>query len=66
MAEMKKIKLTAQKRKNDGRKRRAKLLAEFNRTGWTLVKLADKHGVTRARMGQLIAQAKKDTSLPVV
>lgn len=53
MAEMKKIKLAAQKR-------RAKLLDELNRRNWTISKLADKHGVTRARMGQLIAKAKID------
>lgn len=53
MAEMKKIKLAAQKR-------RAKLLDELNRRKWTISKLADKHGVTRARMGQLIALAKLD------
>lgn len=53
MAEMKKIKQAAQKR-------RAKLLAEHKRTGWTVTKLALKYGMTRARMGQLLIQAKKD------
>ena len=57
MAEMKKIKLAAQKR-------RAKLLAEFKRTGWTVTKLALKYGMTRARMGQLLIQAKKDIESP--
>ena len=45
---------------SDAKKRRAKLLAEFERTGWTVQKLADKHGMTRARMGQLLDKARGD------
>lgn len=45
---------------SDARKRRAKLLAEYERTGWTVQKLADKHGMTRARMGQLLKKAKEE------
>jgi hypothetical protein len=53
MAEMKEIKIAA-------RKRRAKLLDELNRKQWTVTKLALHHGVTPARMGQLIKKAKDE------
>ena len=51
MAEMLKIKMVA-------KNRRAKYLAEFNRLGWTVTKFATKHGITRARMSQLLLKAK--------
>lgn len=54
--EMKKIKLVAQKR-------RARLLAEYQRSGWTVTKLAAKHGVSRARMTQILIQARKENEL---
>jgi DNA-binding MarR family transcriptional regulator len=43
-------------------KKRAKLLAQFNRMpeGSTITELAEKHGVTRARMSQLIIKAKDE------
>ena len=53
MAEMLKIKQAAQKR-------RAKYLAEFKRLGWTITKFATRHGMTRARMSQLILKAKEE------
>lgn len=46
--------------KEIARKRRQKYLSEFTRTGWTLTKLAEKHGMSAARMGKLIKQARKD------
>ena len=55
MAEMLKIKMVA-------KKRRAKYLAEFNRLGWTVTKFATKHGITRARMSQLIMKAKEENA----
>ena len=47
------------------KKRRAKLLKAFNRlqgtkAGMTISKFADKHGVTRQRMGQLLQMAEYD------
>lgn len=54
--EMKKIKRVAQKR-------RARLLAEHLRTRWTVTKLAEKHGVSRARMTQILIQARKEDAL---
>jgi len=45
------------------KKRRAKLLDEFNRSGWTKSKLARKHGMTPARMGQLLKKAIDDLSV---
>lgn len=57
MAEMKKIKLDAQKR-------RARLLAELLRTGWTITKLAEKRGMSRARMSQLINKAIDEQAFP--
>jgi hypothetical protein len=53
MAEMKQIKAEA-------KKRRAKLLAEFNRKDLTVTKFAERHGVTRARMSQLLLQARAE------
>lgn len=44
------------------KKRRAKLLEEYRRLGWTKSKLAAKHGMSSARMGQLLKQAENDTS----
>lgn len=44
----------------DAQKRRAKLLAEFERREWTTQKMADKHGMTRARMQQLLKKAKEE------
>jgi len=49
--EMLEIKKTAQKR-------RAKLLAEKERTGWTNAKLAIKHGVTGARISKMLSKAR--------
>lgn len=51
MVEMIKIKC-------DAKKRRAKFLAELERTGWTIAKLASKHGMTRSRMSQIICRAR--------
>jgi excinuclease UvrABC nuclease subunit len=53
MAKMKAIKEVA-------RKRRAALLKEFNKLNATVTDFAELHGVTRARMGQLLKQAKTD------
>lgn len=41
-------------------KRRAKFLAEKKRTGWTATKLALKYKMSRARMSQLLIQAKTE------
>jgi hypothetical protein len=57
MAEMKVIKIKA-------RKRRAKFLAEFTRKGWTTTKFAALHGMTRARMSQILVKAKAEHELP--
>ena len=59
MAEMKHIKLQAQKR-------RAKLLADITRLGWTVTKFADKHGVTRARMSKQLIMARKERAAVVM
>jgi DNA-binding transcriptional regulator LsrR (DeoR family) len=42
------------------KKRRAKLLAEFTRLGWTQTKFAAKHKLTRSRIGQMLKQAKEE------
>lgn len=42
----------------DAKKRRAKFLAEFTRTGWTVQKMADKYGMTRSRMSWMLNKAK--------
>ena len=44
--------------KKTAQKRRAKLLAEKERTGWTNAKLAIKHGMTGARMSKLLKVAR--------
>ena len=44
------------------KKRRAKLLAEFNRLKWTQTKFAKKHNISIARMWQLLKQAKKEAA----
>jgi len=44
----------------DAQKRRARLLAEKERTGWTVAKLALKHKMSRARMSQLLLKAAED------
>lgn len=44
----------------DAKKRRAKLLAEFEASGMTLVKFGKKHKLTGERMGQLINKAKNE------
>ncbi len=53
MAEMKLIIAAA-------KKRRAKYLKEFTRLGWTVTKYAESKGCTRARMSQLLLQAKAE------
>lgn len=53
MAEMKQI-------KSEAKKRRAKLLAEFDRKDWTITKFAEKHGVTRARMSKQLIKARME------
>ena len=49
------------------RKRRAKLLAEFNRLNkvkplGAKSRMAEKHGLTRARIGKLLEQAEKENA----
>jgi predicted 3-demethylubiquinone-9 3-methyltransferase (glyoxalase superfamily) len=44
------------------RKRRAKLLAEQRRTGWTATKLGHKYKVTPQRMSQLLRMAATETN----
>ena len=44
----------------EAKKRRAKYLAEQKKTGCTTTKLAIKYKMTRARMSQLLKQAKED------
>lgn len=46
--------------KKSAKKRRAKLLSEKERTGWTNAKLAIKHGITSARMSKLLIKARCD------
>lgn len=50
--------------KAEGRKRRAQFLAEFLALGpeGTITELAEKHKMTRARMSQIIIQAKAEAS----
>lgn len=48
--------------KKVARKRRAKLLAEKERTGWTNAKLAIKHGMTGARMSKLLLMAREESN----
>ena len=47
------------------KKRRAKYLAEFLRTGWTKAKMGKKHGISPERMRQLLAKAKIENSSPL-
>ena len=42
------------------KKRRTKYLEEYERTGWTIAKLAKKHNVSPARMAQLLTKAQYD------
>lgn len=46
--------------KKEAKKRRAKLLAEKERTGWTNAKLALKYGITSARMSKLLIKAREE------
>jgi hypothetical protein len=48
--------------KTEAKKKRAKLLAYFNKMppGYTITELADKHGVSRQRMHKLIMMARKE------
>jgi hypothetical protein len=43
--------------------RRAKLLAEFIRLGWTQTKFAAKHKLTIARMWQILKKAKEEAAV---
>ena len=47
---------------NVAKKRRADLLAQFGRMpkGATITEFAEKHGMTRARMSQLLLKAKME------
>ena len=42
------------------KERRARLLAEAERTGWTYIKLAKKYKITASRIGQMIRMAKEE------
>lgn len=42
------------------KRRRAKLLSEFKRLGWTQRKFAAKHNMSASRMGQLLKKAAQD------
>jgi hypothetical protein len=53
MAEMLKIVMAA-------KKRRAKYLIEWRRSGWTITKFANAKKITRARMSQIINKAKEE------
>jgi hypothetical protein len=53
MAKMKAI-------KDDAKKRRAKLLKEFVKLNGTVTDFAELHGLTRARMSQLINKAREE------
>lgn len=46
-------------------KKRAKLLAQFNRMpkGTTITEFAEKHGVTRARMSKQLIKAKAEQAV---
>ena len=44
------------------KKRRAKLLKEFNRLGWTQVKFAVKFKVSTARMWKLLQMATREAA----
>jgi len=44
------------------KKRRAKFLAEQQRTGWTATKLGNKYKVTPQRMSQLLRIAATETN----
>jgi len=47
--------------KEQARKRRAKLLAQFNKKdGWTITEFAEFHGMTRARMSKILSIAKRE------
>lgn len=45
------------------KKRRAKLLEEFKRLGWTKSKFAAKHKLTNARMWQLLKMAEEEHAI---
>ena len=48
--------------KDAAKKRRGKFLSEWKRTGWTITKLAAKHGMSRARMGQHLSKAESESA----
>lgn len=48
------------KRVSIAKKRRAKFLAEFERRECTIQKMADKYGVTNARMWKMLKMAKDE------
>lgn len=45
------------------KKRRAKLLNEFNKLGWTKSKFALKHNISSARMCKLLNMAKDENNV---
>lgn len=45
----------------NARRRRAKLLAKIQRTGWTQTKLADKERISRSRMSRILAKAREES-----
>ena len=46
------------------RKRRAKILADWRKSGATKTAMALKHGVSQARMWEILNLAQKDENLP--
>jgi hypothetical protein len=46
------------------KKRRAKLLVYFERRPITITKFSTMHGISRSRMGQLLAKARADLHKP--
>jgi len=50
--------LTKAKEIEQAKKRRANLLADITKRGWTVSRFAEKHGITASRMGKLLRMAK--------
>ena len=44
------------------KRRRAKLLTEYRRTGWTQVRLAKKYKLSSARIGFMLRKADKEVN----